>query len=65
MGNFLRERLANLPRNNAFTLLKADGHVLIRTRAPRDMDLSDRDYFRHFVTFDIRGRSSARRSRAV
>ena len=38
-GNFLRERLANLPRDNAFTLLKADGRVLISTRAPRDMDL--------------------------
>ncbi len=52
MGNFLRERLANLPRDNGFTLVKADGHVLISTRAPPDMDLSDRDYYRHFVTFD-------------
>ncbi len=55
MGNFLRERLANLPRDNGFTLLKADGHVLISTRAPLDMDLSDRDYYRHFVTLDDPG----------
>jgi hypothetical protein len=55
MGSFLRERLANLPRNNAFTLLKADGHVLIGTRAPADMDLSDRDYFRHFAAIDDPG----------
>ena len=51
-ASLLRERLANLPRNNAFNLLKADGRVLISTRAPRDMDLSDRDYFRHFATHD-------------
>jgi two-component system cell cycle sensor histidine kinase PleC len=51
-ASLLRERLANLPRNNAFNLLKADGRVLISTRAPRDMDLSDRDYFRHFATRD-------------
>jgi PAS domain S-box-containing protein len=55
MGNLLRERLANLPRDNGFTLLKADGHVLISTRAPLDMDLSDRDYYRHFVTLDDPG----------
>ena len=55
MGTFLRERLANLPRDNGFTLLKADGHVLISTRAPPDMDLSDRDYYRHFVTLDDPG----------
>jgi hypothetical protein len=55
MGSFLRERLANLPRNNAFTLIKADGHVLIGTRAPADMDLSDRVYFRHFATIDDPG----------
>jgi PAS domain S-box-containing protein len=55
MGNFLREQLANLPPDNGFTLLKADGHVLISTRAPLDMDLSDRDYYRHFVTLDDPG----------
>jgi hypothetical protein len=55
MRNFLRERLANLPRDNGFTLLKADGHVLISTRAPPDMDLSDRDYYRHFVSLDDQG----------
>jgi len=55
MGHFLRERLANLPRDNGFTLLKADGHVLISTRAPLDMDLSDRDYYRHFVPSDDLG----------
>ena len=66
MGSSLRERLANLPRDNGFTLLKADGHVLISTRAPLDMDLSDRDYYRHFVTLDDPGPFiSAPQSRAV
>jgi hypothetical protein len=52
MDSFLRERLVNLTRNNAFTVLNADGRVLISTRAPRDMDLSDRDYFHNFATRD-------------
>ena len=56
----------NLPRNSAFTLLKADGRVLISTRAPRDMDLSDRAYFRDFATHDgLEPFISAPRSRAV
>jgi PAS domain S-box-containing protein len=53
--SFLRERLVNLPRDNAFTILNADGRVLISTRAPRDMDLSDRDYFHNFATRDDLG----------
>lgn len=52
--NFLRERLRNLPQANAFFLVRPDGHQLITSRAqsPADLDLSDRDYYRHFVEHD-------------
>jgi signal transduction histidine kinase len=46
----LRERLKNLPQANAFSVLKADGHLLVSSRGQiGDLDLSDRDYYRHFI----------------
>ena len=49
--NSLRERLKNLPQANAFSLIKADGHLLVSSReqVDGDLDFSDRDYYRHFI----------------
>jgi signal transduction histidine kinase len=48
--SFLRERLRNLPEANAVSVIKLDGHILVSSRELTvDPDLSDRDYFRHFV----------------
>lgn len=48
---FLRERLKGLPQANAFTLLRADGRMLLTSRAqfPSNPDFSDRDFYQHFV----------------
>jgi signal transduction histidine kinase len=55
--DFLRERLKNLPQANAFSLLGADGHLLVSSRSQvvRGLDLSDRDYYRHFIDQDDAG----------
>ncbi|HEX4173846.1 MAG TPA: cache domain-containing protein, partial [Acetobacteraceae bacterium] len=48
--SFLHERLRNLPEANAVSVITLDGHILVSSRdSPVDLDLSDRDYFRHFV----------------
>jgi signal transduction histidine kinase len=53
----LRERQKDLPQANAFSLLRADGHLLVssRERVGGDLDLSDRDYYRHFIDRDDPG----------
>jgi two-component system cell cycle sensor histidine kinase PleC len=55
--DLLRERLKNLPQANSFFLLDRDGRMFLtsRTQSPPDLDLSDRDYFRHFLTDDDPG----------
>jgi signal transduction histidine kinase len=57
MQMLLRDRLKNLPQANAYTLIGADGHILVTTRpnVPAGLDFSDRDYFRHFVDHDEKG----------
>jgi hypothetical protein len=54
---FLRDRLAGLPQANAFTLLRADGHMSASSRSElrSDLDFSDRDYYRHFIEHDDAG----------
>ncbi|MEJ0016340.1 MAG: ATP-binding protein [Acetobacteraceae bacterium] len=55
--NFLLERLRDLPQANAFSVVKADGRLLLTTRdgPPGDVDLSDRDYYRHLTQGDDAG----------
>jgi PAS domain S-box-containing protein len=55
--NFLHERLKNLPQANAFSLVAADGRMFVTSRVPgtRDLDVSDRDYYRFFVGHDDPG----------
>src|SRR5579883_2330291 len=50
----LRERLKNLPQANAFFVVRADGTPLASSRlhVPADLQLQDRDYYRHFVEND-------------
>jgi signal transduction histidine kinase len=53
----LRDRLRNLPQANAYVVLDADAHIVVTTRSNTSerLDLSDRDYFRHFVANDDHG----------
>lgn len=54
---FLRDRLQNLPQANAFVLIDSAGRLINSSRAypmPR-IDLSDRDYFRHFAMTNEHG----------
>ncbi len=57
MQALLRDRLKNLPQANAYVVLDTDAHVVVTTRynTPDGLDLSDRDYFRHFVEHDDQG----------
>lgn len=52
--SLLRERLKNLPQANAFFLVREDGRALVSSRLqmPSDLDLTDRDYYRHFRELD-------------
>ncbi len=48
---FLMERLHNLPEADAVSVFKLDGHLLVTSRAsaPSDPDVTDRDYYQHFL----------------
>ncbi len=53
----LREGLKNLPQANSFSLIGADGRMLLTTRMPLapDLNVADRDYFTYFAGRDDTG----------
>ena len=52
--HLLRDRLARIPQADALTIVGADGKVVNFSRRwpTPDLDLSDRDYYRHFRDVD-------------
>jgi diguanylate cyclase (GGDEF)-like protein len=55
--DLLTEKLKSLPQADALLVTGADGRLLINSRGfpTAVLDLSDRDYFRHFTTLDDHG----------